>query len=126
MTTGTGADLSITGKADLLNALGLTTSVGGGNATVDEARTTAAATLGTLIQDGSTLNINGKTVTFKNAAAPAAANVPTGSGFNGNVVTDGSGNSTVYLQDATLADTLTAIDLATGVKTAANPAVRPR
>src|SRR5215203_944141 len=120
LTTGTGADLSITGEADLLNALKLTTSVGGGNATVTKARTTAAGTLGTLIQDGSTLNINGKTVTFKNAEAPAAANVPTGSGVNGNVVTDGSRNSTVYLQDATLADTLTAIDLATGVKTAAN------
>jgi flagellin len=120
LTTGTGADLSITGEADLLNALKLTTSVGGGNATVTKARTTAAGTLGTLIQDGSTLNINGKTVTFKNAEVPAAANVPAGSGFNGNVVTDGSGNSIVYLQDATLADTLTAIDLATGVKTAAN------
>ena len=48
------------------------------------------------------------------------ANVPAGSGQTGNVVTDGSGNSIVYLQDATLADTLTAIDLATGVKTAAN------
>jgi flagellin len=120
LTTGTGADLSITGEADLLKALGLTTSVGGGNATVTKARTTASTTLGTLIQDGSTLNVNGKTVTFKNAAVPAAANVPAGSGFNGNVVTDGSGNSTVYLQGATLADTLTAIDLATGVKTAAN------
>ncbi|MEA2274303.1 MAG: flagellin, partial [Solirubrobacteraceae bacterium] len=50
----------------------------------------------------------------------AAALVPTGSGFNGNVVTDGSGNSTVYLVGATIADTLTAIDLATGVKTASN------
>ena len=120
LTTGTGADLSITGEADLLNALKLTTSVGGGNATVTRARTTASTTLGTLIQDGSTLNINGKTVTFKNAEAPLPANVPAGSGQTGNVVTDGSGNSIVYLQDATLADTLTAIDLATGVKTAAN------
>jgi hypothetical protein len=120
LTTGTGADLSITGEADLLNALKLTTSVGGGNATVTRARTTASTTLGTLIQDGSTLNINGKTVTFKNAEAPLPANVPVGSGQTGNVVTDGSGNSIVYLQDATLADTLTAIDLATGVKTAAN------
>jgi flagellin len=120
LTTGTGADLSITGEADLLNALKLTTSVGGGNATVTRARTTASTTLGTLIQDGSTLNINGKTVTFKNAEAPLPANVPAGSGQTGNVVTDGSGNSIVYLQDATIADTLTAIDLATGVKTAAN------
>jgi flagellin len=120
LTTGTGADLSITGEADLLNALKLTTSVGGGDATVTRARTTASTTLGTLIEDGSTLNINGKTVTFKNAEAPLPANVPAGSGQTGNVVTDGSGNSIVYLQDATLADTLTAIDLATGVKTAAN------
>ena len=56
--------------------LELTTSVGAGNATVTKARTTLPATLGTLIQDGSTLNVNGKTVTFKNAAAPSAANVP--------------------------------------------------
>ena len=49
-------------------------------------------------QDGSTLNVNGKTITFKNAAAPLAANVPTGSGVSGNLVTDGNGNSTVYLQ----------------------------
>ena len=47
-----------------------------------------------------------------------AANVPTGSGVSGNLVTDGSGNSTVYLQGATVADTLNAIDLATGVQTA--------
>ena len=40
---------------------------------------------------------DGKTITFKNAAAPAAANVPTGSGVSGNVVTDGSGNSTIYI-----------------------------
>ena len=70
LTTGTGADLSITGEADLLNALKLTTSVGGGDATVTRARTTASTTLGTLIEDGSTLNINGKTVTFKNAEVP--------------------------------------------------------
>jgi flagellin len=120
LTTGTGADLSITGKADLLKALGFGNAVGGGNETITQARSTSATTLGTLIQDGSTLNINGKTVTFKNAAAPAAANVPTGSGVTGNVVTDGNGNSTVYLQGGTVADTLTAIDLATGVKTAAN------
>jgi flagellin len=121
LTTGTGADLSITGEADLLNALKLTTSVGGGDATVTRARTTASTTLGTLIEDGSTLNVNGKTITFKNAEVPLPANVPAGSGkTSGNVVTDGSGNSIVYLQDATLADTLTAIDLATGVQTAAN------
>jgi flagellin len=37
---------------------------------------------------------------------------------NGNVVTDGNGNSTVYLQAGTVADALNAIDLATGVQTA--------
>ena len=36
----------------------------------------------------------------------------------GNIVTDGSGNSTVYLQAATITDTLKAIDIATGVRTA--------
>ncbi len=120
LTTGTGADLSITGKADLLNGLGLTTSIGSGPVTVTKERTITAASLGTLVQEGSTLNVNGKTITFKNAAPPAAANVPTGSGVSGNLVTDGSGNSTVYLQGATVNDTLKAIDLATGVQTATN------
>ena len=122
LTTGTGADLSITGRADLLNALGLTASVGSGDATVTRQRTITTASLGTLVQDGSTLNVNGKTITFKNATMPAAAQVPTGSGrvAGGNLVTDGSGNSTVYLQGGTIGDTLTAIDLATGVQTATN------
>jgi flagellin-like hook-associated protein FlgL len=120
LTTGTGADLSITGKADLLKALGLTTSVGAGNVTVTKQRQITSASTGTLIQDGSTLNVNGKTISFKNAAPPLAANVPTGSGVSGNLVTDGNGNSTVYLQGGTLADTLKAIDLATGVQTATN------
>ncbi|MEJ6890872.1 DUF1522 domain-containing protein, partial [Bradyrhizobium diazoefficiens] len=35
----------------------------------------------------------------------------------GNVLTDGAGNSTVYLQSGTVADVLNAIDLATGVQT---------
>jgi flagellin-like hook-associated protein FlgL len=118
--TGTGADLSITGRADLLKALGLTASVGSGDVTVTKQRTIDTNSLGTLVQDGSTLNVNGKTITFKNAAPPLAANVPTGSGVSGNLVTDGNGNSTVYLQGGTLADTLKAIDLATGVQTATN------
>ena len=46
----------------------------------------------------------------------------TGSGVSGNVVTDGNGNSTVYLQGATVADVLKAIDLATGVQTRLPPA----
>ncbi|GGI22948.1 DUF1522 domain-containing protein [Bradyrhizobium guangdongense] len=118
--TSTGADLSVVGKADLLKALGLTSATGSGNATVTASRTTSSGSLGTLITDGSTLNVNGKTITFKNAGTPAAANVATGSGVSGNVVTDGNGNSTVYLEKGTVADILNAVDLATGVQTASN------
>ncbi|WP_375304790.1 DUF1522 domain-containing protein [Bradyrhizobium sp. A11] len=117
----TGADLSVTGKADLLKALALTTSVGGGNATVNVNRTTSSASLGATITDGSTLNVNGHVITFKNAPIPGstgAPSVPTGYGASGNVLTDGAGNSTVYLQGGTVNDVLKAIDLATGVQTA--------
>ncbi|KRQ00376.1 DUF1522 domain-containing protein, partial [Bradyrhizobium manausense] len=119
--TSTGADLSVTGKADLLKALGLTTSVGGGNATVNVARTTSSASLGSTIADGSTLNVDGHVITFKNAPTPGttgAPSVPSGFGASGAVVTDGNGNSTVYLQAGTVNDVLKAIDLATGVQTA--------
>ena len=118
--TSTGADLNISGKADSLKALGLTTSLGSGTTSVSAVRTTGAATVGSLIQDGSTLNVNGKTITFKNSAPPASANVASGSGVSGNILTDGSGNSTVFLQAGTLADVLTAVDLATGVQTSSN------
>ncbi|MGL9616482.1 DUF1522 domain-containing protein [Bradyrhizobium sp. U531] len=117
----TGADLSVTGKADLLNALGLSTSTGAGNATVEVNRTTTAASLGATIADGSTLNVDGHVITFKNAPIPGstgAPSVPSGYGANGNVLTDGNGNSTVYLQAGTVNDVLKAIDLATGVQTA--------
>ncbi|QQO22966.1 DUF1522 domain-containing protein [Bradyrhizobium diazoefficiens] len=115
----TGADLSVTGKADFLNKLGLTAATGAGNASVTANRSTTAGSLGTLVQDGSTLNIDGHTITFKNAQTPqSAASVATGYGVSGNVVTDGNGNSTVYIQSATLTDLLNSIDLATGVKTA--------
>ncbi|MCP3388458.1 DUF1522 domain-containing protein [Bradyrhizobium sp. CCGB12] len=117
----TGADLSVTGKADLLKALGLTTAVGGGNATVNVNRTTSAASLGATIADGSTLNVNGHVISFKNAPIPGstgAPSVPSGYGASGNVLTDGNGNSTVYLQAGTINDVLKAIDLATGVQTA--------
>ncbi|MGY8638730.1 DUF1522 domain-containing protein [Bradyrhizobium sp. 14AA] len=117
----TGADLSVTGKADLLKALGLTSSVGGGNATVNVARTTSSGSLGATISDGSTLNVDGHVITFKNAPLPGstgAPSVPTGFGVSGNVLTDGAGNSTVYLQGGSVNDVLKAIDLATGVQTA--------
>jgi flagellin len=116
----TGADLTVTGKADDLAALGLTTATGSGNATVQAFRSTASTSLGSLIKSGSTLNVDGHVISFADAVKPAAANVATGSGVVGNIVTDGSGNSTVYLQGGTIADVLKAIDLATGVQTTAN------
>ncbi|MGY4513747.1 DUF1522 domain-containing protein [Bradyrhizobium sp. USDA 3650] len=117
----TGADLSVTGKADLLKALGLTTSTGAGNATINVQRTTSAASLGATLTDGSSLNVDGHTITFKNAPIPGstgAPSVPSGFGTSGNILTDGNGNSTVYLQAGTVNDVLKAIDLATGVQTA--------
>jgi flagellin len=115
----TGADLNVTGKADFLKALGLTSATGAGNATVTVPRTTATSSLGSLITDGSTLNVDGHVITFKNAQTPQSnASVPTGYGVSGNVVTDGNGNSTVYLQSGTIGDVLKAIDLATGVQAA--------
>ncbi|MHB0768582.1 DUF1522 domain-containing protein [Bradyrhizobium sp. 5.13L] len=114
----TGADLSVTGKADFLKALGVTSATGAGNASVTAARSTTAGSLGTLVQDGSTLNIDGHTITFKNAQTPQSATSVTSGGVSGNIVTDGNGNSTVYIQSATLTDLLNSIDLATGVKTA--------
>jgi flagellin len=120
--TSTGGDLEVSGKADFLKAFGLTTALGSGVTTVGATRTTSAATAGNLIADGSTLNVNGKTITFRNAPTPIAANVASGSGVSGNIVTDGSGNSTVFLQLATITDTLKAIDIATGVRTVSNTA----
>jgi flagellin-like hook-associated protein FlgL len=112
----TGSDLALSGKADSLKALGLTTATGSGTAIVSAARTTSSGSLGSLVQDGSTLNVNGKVITFKNAPAPAASANHTG--VTGNVETDGLGNSTVYLQSATVADLLKAVDIASGVQTA--------
>ena len=118
LNSSTGADLSITGKADSLKALKLTTAVGAGNTTLTAARATTSASLGSLVADGSTLNVNGKTITFKNANAASLGAVPAGSGVsNTNLVTDAAGNSTIFLQGGTVADVLTAIDIATGTKT---------
>jgi flagellin len=114
--TSTGGDLSITGKADFLKAFGVTTATGSGDTTVGATRATGGSTLGNLIQDGSTLSVDGKLITFKNAPTPAAGAAHTG--VSGAVETDGSGNSTVYLQSAQVSDILNAIDLATGVQAA--------
>jgi flagellin len=115
-----GGTTSISGANDILKFFGLTTATGSTVGTVTVNSATSTATTANLVADGSTLNVDGKVITFKSAKVPAASSLPVGSGFNGNVVTDGNGNSTVYLQGATITDTLLAIDLATGTKTASN------
>ncbi|QOZ78303.1 flagellin [Bradyrhizobium sp. CCBAU 53351] len=115
-----GADLSVTGNADFLKELGLTGATGGGNITLTATRTTSSGSLSSLLQDGTSLNVDGHVITFKNAPVPGSTNapaVPSGFGVSGNVLTDGNGNSTVYLQTGTIADVLKAIDFATGVQT---------
>jgi flagellin len=74
------------------------------------------------IANNDTLTVDGHTITFKTGAAPAAGSVTAGSGVLGNIVTDGSGNSSVYLNGGAgnVGDLLTAVDLATGVRTATN------
>jgi len=116
----TGADLSISGTADMLASLKLTASLGSSVTTVAAARATSSSSLGSLIEDGSTLNVNGKTITFKNTLSTDVNAIPTGFGkpSGAHYATDGNGNSTVFLQDATAADMLSAIDLATGTKSA--------
>ena len=69
------------------------------------------------IANNDTLTVDGHTITFKTGATPAAA--PGTSGLvTGNVLTDGNGNSTVYIGAGTTSDLLTAIDIATGAQTA--------
>jgi len=114
----TGADLSVSGTADLLHDLELTTAVGPGQISLLGPRTTSATSLGTLIQPGSTLTVDGKTISFVNENIAANGAVPTNSGSTGHIVTDGNGDSTVFLQGATVADLLNAVDLATGTQTA--------
>src|SRR4051794_39234263 len=115
-----------------------TTTLGGisgaftGSTVQDNAGTPANITTSTLIEgatgaltsaattsfaDGDVLTVNGKTITVKAAGTPTAATVPAGSGVSGNIVTDGAGNSTLYLNAlTTVGDVLNAIDLASGVK----------
>jgi flagellin len=68
------------------------------------------------IANNDTLTVDGHTITFKTGATPAAAAGT--SGLVGNVLTDGNGNSTVYIGTGTTTDLLTAIDIATGAQTA--------
>ena len=97
--TSTGGDLSVSGKADFLKSLGLTTAVGSGNVTVvPGAHHQLRPPLANLIQDGSTLNVNGHTITFKNAARPGCGAGRDWFGRRATSSTDGNGNSTVYLQ----------------------------
>ncbi|MGY4503459.1 flagellin [Bradyrhizobium sp. GM24.11] len=112
-----GSDLSVAGKADILNKLGLTTATGAGTVTATATRTTSSATLSSFISSGSTLNVDGHVITFKDGPTPSAASLASTQGVSGNVVTDGNGNSTVYLQSSTIADVLKAVDFATGVQT---------
>jgi flagellin-like hook-associated protein FlgL len=78
---------------------------------------TAATTLSSLgIQNGWSLNVDGKTVSFATGATPAPGTLSSGQSEAGNVVTDGNGNSTVYLGAGTVGDLLNAIDLATGTQ----------
>jgi flagellin len=85
---------------------------------------TANDSITAAIANNDTLTVDGHVITFKTGAAPAANTLPAGSGVLGNIVTDGNGNSSVYLNAGagTVGDLLTAIDLATGVKTASNSA----
>src|ERR1700737_2774744 len=67
---------------------------------------------------GDSFTVNGKTITFAAGAVPTTA--PMGSSIAGNLVTDGSGNSTIYIgassttSTATVGDVLHAVDLASG------------
>ena len=97
---------------------------------VDSTLTTATAITGTTallttnnanaitatINNGDTLTVDGHTITFKTGATPAAAAGT--SGLVGNVLTDGNGNSTVYIGTGTTTDLLAAIDIATGAQKA--------
>ena len=82
LSSSTGADLSITGKADSLKALNLTAAVGAGDYHAQRGSCDQRCHARQPVEDGSTLNVNGKTITFKNANAAAPAAVPTGSGIS--------------------------------------------
>ncbi len=127
----TAANGTTTLGATIGSFTGTTATTGAGGTTALTGTITLIATNGTTATglagvaqpaDGDTLTVNGKTITFRSGSAPAATAVTAGSGVSGNLVTDGNGNTTVYLgtagtPTATVNDLLSAIDLASGVKT---------
>ncbi|MGO3931322.1 DUF1522 domain-containing protein [Rhodopseudomonas pseudopalustris] len=122
LSTSTGSDLSISGNNTLLSAFGLNSGATGAGTFKAERTASPAAGDGVsranMIQADSTLSINGKTITFKDAAIPANADYGFGKVGSQNIITDGNGNSTVYLQGGTIKDVLTAVDIASGAQTA--------
>ncbi|MGX7741944.1 DUF1522 domain-containing protein [Rhodopseudomonas parapalustris] len=122
LSTSTGSDLSISGNNTLLSAFGLNSGATGvGTFSADRTANTAAGagvSRNNMIQAGSSLTVNGKTITFQDAALPSAAEYGFGKVTGKNVITDGQGNSTVYLQGGKIEDVLTAIDIASGAQTA--------
>src|SRR5580692_9492762 len=87
-------------------------------------KATNANTITATIAAGDTLTVDGHLITFATGAPPTTSTVVADSGVvagNTNVTTDGNGDSTIYLNSgaATIGDLLAAVDLATGVKTAA-------
>ena len=119
LNTSTGADLSITGKADLLKALGLTTSIGSGNVTVTQGPHDALDDHGQ--PDPGRIDPEREWPhhhLLERARAGSRRKSRRARASSAPSQTDGNGNSIVYLQSGTIADTLNAIDLATGVQTA--------
>ena len=103
---------------------GQTTSPPAVTAATSLTTSTTADSITATIANGDTLTVDGHTITFKTGAPPAAGSVTAGSGVLGNIVTDGAGNSSVYLNAGagSVGDLLKAIDLATGVRTSTNTA----
>ncbi|WP_436216472.1 DUF1522 domain-containing protein, partial [Bradyrhizobium sp. LjRoot220] len=108
VTDNTGGAVNITAATKLYGPAGGAAGTGG--------LTTQAASS---FVDGDVLTVNGKTITIKSGTVPGAATLAAGLSSVGNVVTDGTGNSTIYLgagaqSDASVGDLTTAIDLASG------------
>ena len=123
--TSTGADSPSRGKADILEcaeAYGRRSAPASPRSALT--RTTAQVPLGNLIQDGSTLNVNGKTITFKNAPTPARLPRPAPASAARRRDRRQRQLDGLSCRPATIADVLKAIDLATGVQTATTQPVR--